>query len=73
MFHLYYGVKLIELHLDEWTLARLFGYNRLRAVKHYRKINNQVLTDETRTIRNMMSDIIYANLDGWGAEYEQIR
>lgn len=73
MFRHYYGVKLTELHLDDWTLARLLGHSRLHAVKHYRKMNNQVMADETRTIRNMMSDIIYANLDGWGAEYEQIR
>ncbi len=73
MFRHYYGVKLTELHLDDWTLARLLGHSRLHAVNHYRKMNNQVMADETRTIRNMMSDIIYANLDGWGAEYEQIR
>lgn len=29
-----------------------------------RIMNNQVMADETRKIRNMMSDIIYANLDG---------
>lgn len=73
MFRHYYGVKLTELHLDDWTLARLLGHSRIHAVNHYRKMNNQMVADETRKIRNMMSDIIYANLDGWGAEYEQIR
>lgn len=72
MFRHYYGVKLTELHLDDWTLARLLAHSRIHVVNHYRKMNNQMVADETRKIRNMMSDIIYANLDGWGAEYEQI-
>ena len=29
--------------------------------------------DETREVRNSMSQIILASLDGWGEEYEQIR
>ena len=73
MFRHYYGVKLTELHLDDWTLARLLGHSRLHAVNHYRKMNNQQMADETRKVRDIMSKIIYANLDGWGAEYEQIR
>ena len=73
MFRHYYGVKLTELHLDDWTLARLLGHSGLHAVNHYRKMNNQEMADETRKVRDIMSKIIYANLDGWGAEYEQIR
>ena len=73
MFRHYYGVKLTELHLDDWTIARLLGHKRLNSVKHYRKMSNQLMADETRKVRDMMTEIIYANLDGWGAEYEQIR
>ena len=41
--------------------------------KNYRKMSNQRMADETREVRQMMSDIIYSILDGWGEEYEQIR
>lgn len=73
MFRHYYGVKLTELHLDDWTIARLLGHKGLGSVRHYRKMSNQLMADETRKVREMMTEIIYANLDGWGAEYEQIR
>ena len=33
----------------------------------------QSMADETREARNYMSNVILANLDGWGEEYEQIR
>ena len=73
MYRHYYGVKLTEMHLDDWTIARLLGHSSVKNVKYYRRMSNQVLADETRKIRNMLSDIILANLDGWGEEYEQIR
>ena len=62
-----------ELHLDDWTIARLLGHKRLNNVQHYRKMSNQRMADETREVRQMMSDIIYMSLAGWGEEYEQIR
>lgn len=73
MFRHYYGVKLTEMHLDDWTIARLLGHKRVSSVKHYRKMSNQQMADETREVRQMMSDIIYKSLAGWGEEYEQIR
>lgn len=73
MFRHYYGTKLTEMHVDDWTIARLLGHKSLKNVKHYRKMSNQRMADETREIREMMSDIIYTILDGWGEEYEQIR
>lgn len=69
----YYGVKLTEMHLDDWTIAKLLGHNNLKNVKYYRKMSNQVLADDTRKARKRLSDIILENLDGWGEEYEQIR
>ena len=62
-----------KMHVDDWTIARLLGHKRLNSVKHYRKMSNQRMADETREVRQMMSDIIYSILDGWGEEYEQIR
>lgn len=73
MYRHYYGVKLTEMHLDDWTIARLLGHSSLKNVKYYRKMSNQMLADETRRVRNMISEMILANLDGWGEEYEQIR
>ena len=73
MYRHYYGVKLTEMHLDDWTIARLLGHSSLKNVKYYRKMSNQLLADETRRVRNMLSEMILANLDGWGEEYEQIR
>ena len=69
----YYGVKLTELHVDDWTIAKLLGHKGVKSVQYYRKMSNQRLADETREVRNLMSQIILANLDGWGEEYEQIR
>ena len=31
------------------------------------------MADETREARNYMSNVILANLDGWGEEYEHIQ
>lgn len=73
MYRHYYGVKLTEMHLDDWTIARLLGHSSVKNVKYYRKMSNQILADETRKVRNMLSEIILTNLDGWGEEYEQIR
>ena len=66
-------VKLTELHVDDWTIAKLLGHKGVKSVQYYRKMSNQRLADETREVRNLMSQIILANLDGWGEEYEQIR
>ena len=33
MFRHYYGVKLTEMHLDDWTIARLLGHKRLNNVQ----------------------------------------
>ena len=57
MFRHYYGVKLTEMHLDDWTIARLLGHKRLNNVQHYRKMSNQRMADETRVwqdgVKNM--------------------
>lgn len=74
--HMYrhrYGVKLTEMHLDDWTIARLLGHSSLNNVKYYRKMSNQILADETRQARHKMSLKILECLDGWEEEYEQIR
>lgn len=73
MFRRSYGVKLTELHLDDWTIAKLLGHSGVGVVKHYRKMSNQLLADETRRAREMQTRILLENLERWGDEYEQIR
>ena len=73
MYRHYYGVKLTEMHLDDWTIAKLLGHSSVKNVKYYRKMSNQLLADETRRARHKLSELILENLDGWGEEYEQIR
>lgn len=65
----YYGMKLTEMHLDDWTIAKLLGHSSVRNVKYYRKMSNQLLADETRKARQRLSAVILDNLDGWEAEY----
>ncbi|HIT34693.1 MAG TPA: tyrosine-type recombinase/integrase [Candidatus Faecousia intestinigallinarum] len=74
--HMYrhtYGVKLTEMHLDDWTIAKLLGHSSVNNVKYYRRMSNQLLADETRRIRHRQSQIILENLDGWEDEYAKIR
>ena len=46
----YYGMKLTEMHLDDWTIAKLLGHSSVRNVKYYRKMSNQLLADETHIL-----------------------
>lgn len=44
--HMYrhvYGVKLVEMHLDDWTIARLLGHKSLKNVKYYRKMSKRTV------------------------------
>ena len=54
-------------------LPSCWGNSSVRNVKYYRKMSNQLLADETRKARQRLSAVILDNLDGWEAEYEQIR
>jgi len=74
--HLYrhrYGMKLTEMHLDDWTIAKLLGHSGVRNVKFYRKMSNHMLADETRAARQMMSQKIWDCMGLWEEEYEQVR
>lgn len=73
MFRHYYGVKLTELHIDDWTIAKLLGHKNTKSVRFYRKMSDQIMAEETKQVRAYMSDIIKQSLEGWGTEYEQIR
>ena len=55
MFRHVYGIRLTELHLDDWTIAKLLGHTSVKNVKFYRKMSLQIIADETREIRAEMS------------------
>lgn len=55
MFRHVYGIRLTELHLDDWTIAKLLGHTSVKNVKFYRKMSRQIIADETREIRAEMS------------------
>lgn len=55
MFRRVYGIRLTELHLDDWTIAKLLGHTSVKNVKFYRKMSRQIIADETREIRAEMS------------------
>lgn len=69
----YFGVKLTEMHVDDWTIAKLLGHKGIRSVKFYRRLSNQRLADETRKTRELLSNQILQYLKGWEEDYEQIR
>ena len=74
--HMYrhtYGTKLTEMHLDDWTIARLLGQKSVKNTRYYRKMSNQTLAEETREARRKLSEMILANLNGWEDEYGKIR
>lgn len=73
MFRHCYGIRLTEMHYDDWTVAKLLGHRSIKNVKYYRKMSLQILADETREVRERKSKLIEKYLDGWGEEYEQVR
>lgn len=73
MFRHYYGSKITEMDLDDWTLAKLFGHKSIKSVKYYRRMSNHRLAEDTREIRERKSQFIAEHLEGWGEEYEQVR
>ena len=66
MFRHVYGIRLTEMHLDDWTIAKLLGHSSTKNVKYYRRMSLYIIADETREIRDEMSRMIRANLSGWG-------
>lgn len=73
MFRHCYGIRLTEMHYDDWTIAKLLGHRSIKNVKYYRRMSLQIVADETREVRERKSRLIEKYLDGWGEEYEQVR
>lgn len=67
------AIQKLNMLLEKRTTNYVLDADIKGNVKYYRKMNNQILEDETRKAREEMSRIILNNLEGWGDEYEQIR
>ena len=66
--HIYrhnYGKRLTDLHTNDEIIAELLGHQNLWSVKYYRKISNNIMTDETRARRNEMDETLKAIMKGW--------
>ncbi|MDO4977929.1 MAG: site-specific integrase [Eubacteriales bacterium] len=60
-----YSKKLTELHVDDITIARLLGHANTSSLKHYRRMGNNIIRDETRKARTTMDEIIIDITKEW--------
>ena len=66
MFRRSYGAMLTELHLDDWTIAKLLGHKGVSAVQHYRRMGRVMLEPgEEKTVQFTMkpSQLAFLNKD----------
>lgn len=49
-----YGKKLTEMNVDDIVIAKLLGHTNTGSVKYYRKIGNEMLSKETKNMRDAM-------------------
>ena len=66
-----YGMKLVEMHLDDATIAHLLGHRGVSTVYRYRRASGQFLADETKELRNTMDEILSEIIKEWDG-YEQV-
>ena len=74
MFRHCYGVKLTELHVDDWTIAKLLGHKGVTKCPVLPE--NEQSADwqmKQEKLEILCHRLYLASLDGWGEEYEQIR
>ena len=60
-----YGKKLTEMHVDDVTIAKLLGHANTSNVRHYRKIGNEMLSKETKQMRDAMDDVLKDIMSDW--------
>lgn len=60
-----YGKRLTDLHESDETIARLLGHANTSSVHHYRKISNDIMTSETKSIRKQMDDRLKELMKVW--------
>lgn len=60
-----YGKKLTEMHVDDVTISKLLGHANTSSVRHYRKIGNEMLSQETKQMRKAMDDVLKDIMGDW--------
>lgn len=60
-----YGKKLTEMHVDDLTIAKLLGHINTSSVKNYRRVSNEMLSKETKEMRDDMDEIMKNILNDW--------
>lgn len=60
-----YGKKLTEMHVDDVTISKLLGHANTSSVRHYRKIGNEMLSQETKQMRDAMDDVLKDIMGDW--------
>lgn len=66
-----YGMKLVEMRLDDATIAHLLGHRGVNTVYRYRRACGQFLAEETKELRNAMDEILSEIIKEWDG-YEQV-
>lgn len=60
-----YGKKLTEMHVDDVTIAKLLGHSNTSNVKYYRQIGDEMLSRETKQMRDAMDDVLRNIIGDW--------
>ena len=68
-----YGKRLTEMHVDDVTIAKLLGHANTSNLKHYRKVGDALLANETRQMRNFMDEILTDVIHEWEGDRNIIK
>lgn len=60
-----YGKKLTELHVDDITIAKLMGHANTSNLKYYRKVGNEMMSKETKKMRDSMDELLTSIISEW--------
>ena len=66
-----YGMKLVELHLDDAAIAHLLGHRGVNTVCRYRRASGKLMVKETEELRKTMDEILSEIIKEWDG-YEQV-
>ncbi|MEY8433783.1 tyrosine-type recombinase/integrase [Lachnospiraceae bacterium 48-42] len=66
-----YGMKLVEMHLDDAAIAHLLGHRGVNTVYRYRRASGKLMVKETEELRKTMDEILSEIIKEWDG-YEQV-
>lgn len=70
LFRHVYARKLLELQIDDVTIAKMLGQANTSSLKHYRKISNQKLAEDTARMRDCRNNMLIEARKGWDSHGE---